>query len=152
MAGQTEIELEFGDGAYLFALKLPQLAELQRTCDAGVFAIYGRIARGRYLLNGEPHGVPHECEAYVLDVYETIRLGLIGGAKGFVNGQAVEVTPLRARELVETYIHPAPLKEAWDLAAVILMAKIEGYEPPKKAAPAQKPAASGRKASTSRKP
>lgn len=133
MPGQTEIELEFGDGAYLFALKLPQLAELQRLRGAGIFAIYGRVLKGRYLLKGDiPFGAAHEGEAFAEDIFETIRLGLIGGGNGLVDGEAVEVSALRAKQLVETYAHPAPLVESWAVAAAVLSAKIEGYEPQKK--------------------
>jgi hypothetical protein len=132
MPGQTEIDLEFADGTYSFALKLPQILELQRVCGAGIFAIYGRVLKGRYLLNGQSFGAPHECEAFADDVYATIRLGLIGGGGGLVNGQTVEVNALRAKQLVETYAHTAPLAEPWAIAAAILSAKIEGYEPQKK--------------------
>ncbi len=135
MPGRAELDLHFADGEYLFALKLPQILELQRLCGAGIFAIYGRVLKGRYVLQDSEisFGMPHECEAYALDVYETIRLGLIGGARGLVNEQEVEVSALRAKQLVEAYAHPPnPLKEAWDVAAAILSATIEGYEGQKK--------------------
>jgi hypothetical protein len=152
----TEIELEFGDGAYLFALKLPQLAELQDKCAAGILAIYGRVMRGRYVLEGQVVGLAHEGEAFSQDLYETIRLGLIGGARGIVDGQEVNVSPLTAKTLIERYVHPAPLREAWTLAAAILGAKIEGYDPGPKGEPAVKPAPrksrGSRKASIPRAP
>lgn len=137
---RTDIELEFADGSYLFALKLPQIVELQRVCGAGIFAIYGRVLKGRYVFKGEEFGAPHEGEAFLHDIYETIRLALIGGGRGRVNGEEVTVSPGRAKELLETYIHPQPLKDAWGVAAAILSAKIEGYEPPF-AEPAKEPAA-----------
>lgn len=135
---RTDIELEFADGSYLFALKLPQILELQRLCGGGVFAIYGRVLKGRYMLAGQEFGAPHEGEAFVHDIMETIRLGLIGGARGVVNEQEVEVSTLRAKQLVETYAHPpaAPLKDSWAIAAAVLSALIEGYEPQKKSPPA----------------
>lgn len=151
MTVQTALELEFGDGSYLFDLKLPQLAELQRLRDAGIFKIYGRVLRGRYLLGGEPVAVAEDGEAFAEDLYETIRLGLTGGGKGIVNGQEVAVSSIRARQLVETYCHPAPLRECWTIAAAVLGARVEGYSPPKDE-PAQEPApAKPRKKSTSRK-
>ena len=123
------LDLKFGDGDYTFALPVTQLLELQRLCGAGIFTIYGRVLKGRYILEGGlKFGVPGECEAHALDVYETIRLGLIGGNSGLVNGQQVTVNANRARELVEIYAHPpVPLKEAWDVAAAILFAAIEGH-------------------------
>ena len=149
----THIELKFADGDYLFALKLPQLAELQQKTGVGVFALYGRVLRGRYVIDGEVVGIPHEGTAYDTDLFETIRLGLIGGGKGLVDGKEVEVSALRARELVERYCHPAPLREAWGLAAAILTAKIEGYDPGPNVEAGEKPAAKrgSRKASTPKK-
>lgn len=136
----TEIELKFADGDYLFALKIPQLAELQQKCGAGIFTIYGRVLRGRYVIDGEIIGLPHEGEAYATDLYETIRLGLIGGGRGIVDGKEVEVSALRARDLVERYVYPTPLREAWSIAAAVLTAKIEGYDPGPNVEPAEKPA------------
>lgn len=126
------LELKFGDGDYTFALKLPQILELQRACGAGIFTIYGRVSKGRYAFStGLEFGAAHECDAYALDIYETLRLGLIGGNAGIVNGESVTVNANRARELVETYAHPpVPLKEAWDHAWAVLGATIEGYDRP----------------------
>lgn len=137
----TEIELEFADGAYTFALKLPQLAELQEKCGAGIFTIYGRLLKGRYILNnGAVVGVPHEGDAFVSDIYETIRLGLIGGGQGIVNDKEIDVGPMLAKRLVERYVHTVPIREAWTIAAAIMSAKIEGYDPGPKAEPAAEPA------------
>lgn len=138
---QSSIELEFADGTYSFALKLPQLAELQEKCSAGIFKIYGRVLRGRYIIGDEIVGMAHEGEAFDTDLYETIRLGLIGGGAGLVDGVEVKVDALKARQLVERYVHPAPMREAWTLAAAVLSAKIEGFDPgPKKEEPAAAPA------------
>lgn len=147
----TALELKFGDGDYLFDLKLPQLAELQRLRDCGIFKIYGRVLRGRYFLAGEPLAVAEDGEAFVEDIYETIRLGLIGGGKGLVNGKEIEVSALRAKQLVEAYAHPAPLRESWAVAAAVLGARVEGYTAPKDE-PAQEPAPEKpKRKSTSRK-
>ncbi|GLI99118.1 gene transfer agent family protein [Sphingobium sp. BS19] len=127
---KAAIDLDFADGTYTFDLKLPQLAELQEKCGAGVFAIYGRVMRGRGVLDGEPIGMAWQGEAFDIDLFETIRLGLIGGG----------IPATEAKKLVERYCHPAPLRESWALAAAILMARVEGYDPPKKAAPDEVPA------------
>jgi hypothetical protein len=147
------IELEFADGAYLFALPVLQIIELQRACEkpgrsGGIFEIYGRVLAGRakYVDNdGLEHmlALPHEGRASVEDIFETIRLALIGGGTGLVNGEEVKVGPIRAKQLVEAYCHPAPLKESWDIAAAILYALVEGYEDKKKE-PQPKPARSRR--------
>lgn len=135
----TALELEFADGSYLFDLKLPQLAELQEKRDCGIFKLYGRVLKGRYLFDGVAIADTMAGEAHAEDLFETIRLGLIGGGKGLVDGKEVDVTALTAKSLVERYCHAAPLKESWAVAAAILAAKIEGYTP-KKDEPAEEPA------------
>jgi hypothetical protein len=147
----TALTLHYGDGEYLFDLKLPQLAELQEKCGAGVFKVYSRVLRGRYLLEGETVALTGEGEAFVEDLFETIRLGLIGGGRGIVNGKEVPVSAMTAKLLVERYSHPAPLRESWATAAAILGARIEGYVPPKKKAPPVKPRATRTRKSTSRR-
>lgn len=151
MTPQTALELKFADGDYLFDLKLPQLAELQRLRDCGIFKLYGRVLKGRFLMGDNPVALAEEGEAFAEDMFEVIRLGLIGGGKAMVNGQEAVVSPLRARQLVETYCHPAPLMESWSIAAAVLAARIHGFEPPtdKKKAPAR--ARKSRKSSTSSK-
>lgn len=146
----TALDLEFADGEYLFDLKLPQLAELQEKRGAGVFAIYGRVLRGRYLIDETVVGLPHEGECYAEDLIETIRLGLIGGGRGMVEGKEVEVTALTAKRLVERYCYSAPLREVWSTAAAILTARIEGYTPPGKDEPAKKPATRKRRSTSTK--
>jgi len=146
-----EIELAFGDGDYLFALPLPQLVELEEKCgfiDAqgnrrkrGVIAIYSDLLAGLVVIDGEVVALPHEGRASGADSREIVRLGLIGGGKGLVNGKSIPVDALLARKLVERHIDTAPLVKRWTTAAAILRAAIEGYEPPKKAQPAKEPAA-----------
>ncbi|KGM34994.1 gene transfer agent family protein [Inquilinus limosus] len=96
MAGQpnisAEVELSWADGTYLFALKLKQIEELQRLCNAGL----GEIAQ-RLLV---------ERRWRVGDIVETIRLGLIGGG----------LPAVRARELVDTYLDGRPLADPRDPA------------------------------------
>lgn len=150
MTPTTALDLPFADGVYLFDLKLPQLAELQEKRGVGVFRLYGRVLEGRYLFEGETLGIPAKGEAYAEDLFETIRLGLIGGGKGEVDGKEVEVSALRAKALVERYCHEAPLRESWAVAAAVLGARIEGYAPSKKATPAERPATE-KKRSTSRR-
>lgn len=139
----AEIELEFADGEYLFALKLPQLAELEEKCgftDArgnrrkrGVVAIYGDITAGLTVIEGQVVAIPQAGQASASDCREVIRLGLIGGGRD----------PIEARKLVERYVDGRPIVERWTMAAAILRAAVEGYEPPK-AEPAQEPAAAKR--------
>lgn len=123
---QTSIDLQFADGAYTFALGLAQVRELQAKTGAGIGVVYARVLQGR---GGEDLADAHPGLAafYADDLRETVRQGLIGGAKGRVDGADVLVSSLRATELVERYLDPMPLLEQWKLAAAILYAKVEGY-------------------------
>lgn len=136
----TALELEFADGEYSFDLKLPQMAELQEKCGCGIFALYGRVTRGRHLFGDVAVADPAAGEAYDQDLFETIRLALIGGGKGIVNGESVTVDAAKARKLVERYCHTAPLKDAWAFASAILGARIMGYDVPGEAEAGQAPA------------
>lgn len=135
----TALDLHFADGEYLFDLKLPQLDELQQK-RGPIFEIYGRVLRGRSFYDGVLIADTTAGAAFAEDLFDTIRLGLIGGGRGLVNGKEIEVSALTAKTLVERYCHSAPLKESWSVAAAILAARIEGYEP-KKDEPAEEPAA-----------
>lgn len=136
---QTSLQLEFADGEYTFALRLPQLAELQDKRGVGIFALYGRVLAGRANIDGMVVASPKHGQAYAEDLLDTIRLALIGGGEGMVDEQPVQVSAARAKQLVDRYCYPAaPLREAWALAAAILSALVKGYDPPK-AAPAEVP-------------
>lgn len=135
----SQIELEFGDGAYTFALPLPQINELQRKCDIGIGGLFARVTKGCFI---GPDGKevfidPGAGEFYALDLIETIRHGLIGGGRGVVNGEEVKVTTLIANRLVDTYVLGRPLKPSWEIAVSVLGACLMGYDPPKKDGPAQ---------------
>lgn len=142
---QTHINLAFADGDYRFALGLEQIHELQTKCKIGIGGLYARVVQGR-MAEDTTIGHPAFSAFHLEDVRETVRQALIGGGAGLVDGQEVKVGALRANELVERYLDPMPLVEQWNLAAAILYAKIEGYEPPapegedKKKAPRSKPA------------
>lgn len=128
MAAATHIDLEFADGEYRFALGLEQINELQNACGDGIGAIYARVLQGR-VASDVAVGHPGFAAYKLADLVETVRQGLIGGGQGLVDGQAVKVEPMRANQLVANYLHPMPLSKQWDLAASILFAKVEGYEP-----------------------
>lgn len=150
----TSLELLFADGEYCFDLKLPQLAELQEK-RGPIFQVYARVLKGRYLIGGQPLVREQEGESFAEDLFDTIRLGLIGGGRGMVNGEEVEVSALAAKRLVERYCIDRPLVESWAVAAAILAARVVGYEPKKKAEPEPEPvvepAPRKRKASTSKR-
>lgn len=108
--------LKWGDGEYhLFALKVPQIDELQRVTAkavteamaaagiptsgmaraileaSGIGAIWNRLLSGNYLRT---------------DITESLRLGLIGGG----------VPALRAQTLFDTYVKDVPLASREDVA------------------------------------
>lgn len=110
----NEVWLEFGDGQYLFKLKLKQIAELQEKCNAGIGEIYARVAVGGYRVEDLVHG---------------IRLGLAGGAKGVVDGTEIKVSPELANKLTERYCD-RPLEDVWAIAKLVYQACIHGYDTP----------------------
>lgn len=158
----TALELPFADGDYLFDLKLIQLEELQEKRGA-IFELAARLRSGRTMVMGAIEEVRlafshlpscdfqdmgdgtvlvinwDQCRAHSGDIFDTIRLGLIGGGRGMVGEKEVEVTALTARTLVERYCHNAPLRESLSIAAAVAGAKVKGYTP-KKAEPAEAPA------------
>lgn len=144
----TAHEAAFADGRYLFDLKLPQLAELQEK-RGPIFQVHARVCSGclfegsKLIINLGDNG------AHAADIFETIRLGLIGGGRGVVNGSEIEVSPLTALNLVERYCHEAPLVQNLQLAATIITGRVTGFVPPKKDEAATEPPAPT--ASTSRK-
>lgn len=124
----TAIDLKFADGVYRFWLPWPQLLELERKCGYSGTDGFRRPKSVFQIFN--EMGV---LGANALDVKETIRLGLIGGNQGLVDGSEITVGPLTAQQLVEDYVYPArPLDEAMQLAATILHAAIAGVDVKKK--------------------
>jgi hypothetical protein len=132
----TAVELEFGDGTYRFWLPLPQIVALERACgDVSILTIEERL-RGAIGQEGEEFVFLGGGSAMIADVRETIRLGLAGGDHGMVEGEEIEVGPIRARQLVDEYAYPArPLAEGVVLAWRILHAAIFGVRLKKKAEP-----------------
>lgn len=87
----AERVLTWGDGSYPFKLPIKQIGELQKLCGAGFGTIISRVLGGAY---------------YVEDVYETIRLGLIGGG----------MAPVEAKRKVDLYVDGCALARAGDPA------------------------------------
>lgn len=136
----SNIDIEFADGLYTFALPLPQIDELQRKCGIGIGGLFARVLKGYHRVGDEVVQVPDQAEFYAMDLVETIRQGLIGGNHATVDGKEITVSPALANRLIENYVMARPLSKSWSLAASILAACIIGYDPPKKDGPAEKPA------------
>jgi hypothetical protein len=149
MSLSASIDLDWADGSYHFSLLLPQLVELENKCGTvdsngirrrkGVIAIYGDLIAGLSVQDGQIVANPLMGSASAYDAREVIRLALIGGGRGIVDGKPVTVDPTMVLRLVETYVDARPIIERWTTAAAILKAAVEGYEPPK-AEPAKAPA------------
>lgn len=133
------IDLPFANGVYTFALYGPQIDEIQRKCGIGIGGLLGRLLTGVYadpktgeLVEVDPlGGMWHDA-----DIVEVIRQGLIGGKQGVVDGQTVQVSSIRANELIASYVTSQPRKANWLVAAAVVKALIEGYEPPRPPQPA----------------
>lgn len=128
---ENHITLEWADGEYAFRLPVGQIAELQEKCGAGVGLIFARMSAGRFMdKDGAVSFNPLLAQFRAEDVFETIRLGLIGGGHGMVDGKAIEVNSVKALQLVRSYVHARPLLENWRVAYAILAAYIVGYADP----------------------
>ncbi|WP_288338484.1 hypothetical protein [uncultured Sphingomonas sp.] len=146
-ARETGITVPFGDGLYRLQLGRKQVEELERSCayqgkngeiiPLGVGAIFARVAKGRAFLPTGEVDWSNITEAEILaseitqrDCVETIRLGLIGGNHGIVNGTEVPVSAARALQLIDAYVVGQPVQDAWHYAFATLGALIYGVEAP----------------------
>jgi len=144
----TAIELDFADGRYRFWLPMPQVIQLERgplnkpypdTYPKSIFTMFDQIGAGLGFVGEQPVYVGGGS-ALASDISEIIRLGLIGGNNGTVNGEDFEVTPAIAGHLVRDYVYPArPMIEGLRLAWEILHAAISGVDLKKKDAPPKPP-------------
>lgn len=91
----------FGDDEYDFRLAYGQLLELQEKTGLGPFALYRRFMNDDW---------------GVADIFETIRIGLIGGG----------MVPRDAFKLAKKYVQNDPPLEWLNLARIILIAGLHG--------------------------
>lgn len=91
----------FGDSEYDFRLAYGQLLELQEKTGVGPFALYKRFMNDEW---------------GVADIFETIRLGLIGGG----------MIPREAFRLSKKYVQNDPPLDWLNLARIILIASLHG--------------------------
>lgn len=84
-----------GDGEKSFRLTIPMIEELQRRTVTPIGTLCRRVFARDYSVG---------------ELFETIRLGLIGGG----------TDPQEADALVKTYVQPRTLNENWLLATSIL--------------------------------
>ena len=113
MSRSAEIELDWADGSYLFALRIGQLAELQEKCDAGPW--YIRWALQAAILSSDV-GMAPPRDTSAAYVREPLRLGLIGGG----------MEAVAARKLVDRYVSEGQLAENMAAAFSVLSVAIQG--------------------------
>ncbi len=101
MSRSAEIDINWADGTYRFALKWGELAELQEKTDAGPYVVLQRLHSGAWRIE---------------DVSNTIRLGLIGGG----------MKPDEALKKVRYYVEARPPMESVPYAIGILSAGLLG--------------------------
>jgi len=101
MSRDASIEFVWGDGLTRFALRIGGLRDLEAKRKAGAVEIFRRFENETW---------------FVDDVYEVIRLGLIGGGK----------IPTDAYRLTEQYVAERPIVESFHPAYVILASALNG--------------------------
>ncbi|WP_244595660.1 gene transfer agent family protein [Bosea lathyri] len=93
--------MEWADGSHRFCLPLAQLEELQTQCDAGPIVISNRLESGEWRVS---------------DIYQTLRLGLIGGG----------MAPVDALRLCKAYVLDRPWLENVRPAHAVIQAVLIG--------------------------
>jgi hypothetical protein len=132
----TNLTVAFADGEYLFRLGLKQINEIQNTCGAGIGTIFARLSKGRFFKQTSAGEVAVADDMvgdyWIEDIVTVIRQALIGGGKGWVDGEEVKVDAARVNQLIENYVlaDDKPIGDAWTLAHAILFGRIRGYQPP----------------------
>lgn len=130
----TAVTFAFADGEYRFWLPLPEVVELERKTGSSILAIEERLRAAIGADGSQDEANPLFVflgggTATVADVRETLRLALQGGGGGLVDGEQIEVGPIRARQLVDAYVYPArPFGENVVQAWRVLHAAIHGIQ------------------------
>lgn len=102
MTKHTSVELSWADGNYTFDVgDIGHIRELQEKTDAGPQFLCARLESQHWRID---------------DVYETIRIGLIGGG----------AAPNKALALVQRYVAKRPLLENVSTAQAIILAALVG--------------------------
>lgn len=125
MSRSAEVDLDWADGTYRFALGIKQLAELQECCDAGPWYVQWALESAAL---ARVAGLPPPKDLVPAYVIEPIRLGLIGGG----------MEAVAALKLVRAYVGPGQLAENMAPAYAIVSVALQGAPEDQ---PAGKPAA-----------
>ena len=101
MSRHGDVTLDWADGEYTFRLAWGQLIAVQEACDAGPAHILHRLQTGAWR---------------VQDIEAVLLHGLLGGG----------VPRDRARMLMRSFVHNAPLAENVAVAQAVLLAALLG--------------------------
>lgn len=127
----TAIELAFGDGKYRFWLGMQQITAIEAG-DKSVLKMHDEMGSALGVIpDGDPVFIGGGDARYK-DIVSVIRHGLIGGAKGEVDGATVDMSALDATRIVDTFVHGRPIAETLPVAWAVLNAAIMGVRLKKK--------------------
>ena len=128
MTAIAQIELEFGDGLFLFRMPPLYIDRLQK--ERGYDVTWPDGATGK---KPKPFGQifrEHMTGDYdVGDCDAVIKLALTAGGSGVVAGETVKLDPTKARMMCETVTLTWPIEQRYLFAATILRACTYGYTP-----------------------
>lgn len=133
----TSIELDFGDGRYRFWLAMPQILAIEKG-ERSIMEIWSDLGDALNAIDRDGELTPIFVgggAGRMREIVDVIKFGLIGGGSGFVNGAEIEVSPITATRIIETYVHNRPIAETLPVAWAILQAAIFGVRLKKKAEP-----------------
>jgi hypothetical protein len=94
----AEVILDWGGGKHAFCLRIKQIGDLQKACNAGLGMIFNRLMTNMF---------------YIEDITETIRFGLIGGG----------MPPVKAAEMISTFVDGQPIDRDSDPSSPLKIAK-----------------------------
>lgn len=103
MSADGSIELPFGDGQQLFRLAIGQWRELAEIRKLGPKRLFERVRAGDW---------------FVDDLYQVMRLGLIGGG----------MSPPDALRLTDLYFKAWPLLQSEQICLAVMAAALVGME------------------------
>lgn len=164
----SEIEIDLPRGSFLCRLGAVQIARIQEVRgvkvtypDQGIALVPKRIGT---IVREHLAGVGGALPVLTVDSYfgdydpqdsrEVIVQGLIGGGRGLVDGEVIDVSEAYARRMVIEEVDDLPLDERWRIATTILVACTQGFTPPvdEDAPPGNVDAGPGTSSSTSPTP
>lgn len=119
----TNIQIEFADGEYDFAITNDGALAIELACKAEIGIVRGRLLSGVYLNAETRERIYNAMEAHygVQDIWEPLRQGLRGGAGGIVDGKPTgKLMDGQVNFLMRTYASVMPWDARWKIAALIM--------------------------------